>query len=122
MLWKTLPGTSLDAPVQGGRFGHTVASLMDLNNDKYCGKVTRFSNCKSFDIFYFVSSNCTSDFVVGAPYASGGGAVFIYMGGKMGPVCVKKIIGRDFDPKLSGFGFSFSRPVDVDNNGFNGKS
>lgn len=62
-----------------------------------------------------------ADFVVSAPYASGGGAVFIYMGGKTRPVCVKKIIGHDFHPTLSGFGYSFSRPVDVDNNGFNGE-
>jgi hypothetical protein len=62
-----------------------------------------------------------ADFAVSAPYASGGGAVFIYMGGKLGPICVKKIVGYDFDPNLSGFGYSFSRPVDVDNNGFSGE-
>jgi hypothetical protein len=61
-----------------------------------------------------------SDFAVAAPFASGGGAVYIYKGGKETPTLLKKIIGHEFSPSIQGFGYSFSRPVDVDDNTFNG--
>jgi FG-GAP repeat len=37
-LWATLPEATTDLD-QGGRFGHTIASLLDINDDKICGNL-----------------------------------------------------------------------------------
>jgi hypothetical protein len=62
------------------------------------------------------------DFVVGAPFVgSGVGAVFIYLGSKENLVQSKKVLGSEFHPiNILGFGFSFSRAVDIDANNYGG--
>jgi hypothetical protein len=63
------------------------------------------------------------DFVVGAPFVGGGvGAVFVYLGSdEKKLVQSKKILGSEFHPiNILGFGFSFSRAVDIDANNYRG--
>jgi hypothetical protein len=62
-----------------------------------------------------------SDIAVGAPY-EGMGAVYIYLGDKSGIVFepVQKILAENIDPRLKGFGISFSNGADIDGNHYNG--
>jgi len=62
-----------------------------------------------------------SDIAVGAPY-EGDGAVYIYHGDKSGIVFdpVQKILAENIDPRLKGFGISFSNGEDIDGNHYNG--
>jgi hypothetical protein len=62
-----------------------------------------------------------SDIAVGAPY-EGAGAVYIYHGDKTGIVFepVQKMLAENIDPRLKGFGISFSNGEDIDGNHYNG--
>jgi hypothetical protein len=71
-----------------------------------------------------VDSIFVTDFVVGAPYEeSGTGVIYIYHGGKRGPTreVSQRIIGSEVHPQILGFGISFSRSLDVDENHYPGK-
>uniref|UniRef100_A0A0N5AE12 Integrin_alpha2 domain-containing protein n=1 Tax=Syphacia muris TaxID=451379 RepID=A0A0N5AE12_9BILA len=72
-----------------------------------------------------------NDFAVGAPFADGGGGVFLYSGAKSQeefstiPEQVREIFAKDFEHiypgtgKLKTFGFSLSGLSDLDENGYN---
>jgi len=62
-----------------------------------------------------------SDIAVGAPY-EGTGAVYIYNGDKSGIVFepAQKILAENIDPRLKGFGISFSSGEDIDGNYYKG--
>lgn len=65
------------------------------------------------------------DIAVGAPYENDGlGSVYIYRGSKKGLEMEysQRIMGKDIDHGLRGFGISISGTVDIDGNGFNGIS
>lgn len=56
---------------------------------------------------------------ISAPYEFGGtGAIYIYHGSELGPVCTQRIIGTQISPSISRFGLSLSRGVDFDRNGY----
>lgn len=80
------------------RFGTSIASAGDLNNDKY------------------------KDVAIGAPYEdSGKGAVYIYHGTgecncRMKDKYAQRILGRDLDLGLQSFGWSIYGEDDVDHN------
>ncbi|CAL1544971.1 unnamed protein product [Lymnaea stagnalis] len=78
----------------GSRFGTAVANIGDLNLDKY------------------------EDIVVGAPYEEESGVIYIYNGGKFGlrQEPSQRIVGKTLGNDLKTFGWSFSRPWDVDDN------
>ncbi|OWF47715.1 integrin alpha-3-like [Mizuhopecten yessoensis] len=79
-------------------FGSTIINLGDINNDGF------------------------HDVAVGAPYeADSRGAVYVYLGTRDGvwPVPVQTVHAHTLDPGLRGFGGAFSRPHDIDKNGFN---
>ncbi|KAG7165078.1 Integrin alpha-PS3-like [Homarus americanus] len=77
------------------RFGTTLASVGDLNFDRF------------------------DDVVVGAPW-EGAGAVYVYLGSSSGlrPKFSQRITPADFPQSLSGFGMGFSRGIDIDDNGY----
>lgn len=112
-LWATLPATDVRLD-EGARFGTAVASLLDFNMDKFGGTIKIKYMLVFFEYFL--------DFAVAAPFASGGGAVYIYKGGEEKPELIKKITGDQFHPSIQGFGYSFSRPVDIDDNNVTGLS
>lgn len=114
-LWATLPGKEVQLD-EGARFGLAVASLLDFNMDKFGGTIKKINYIMLVFLEYFL------DFAVAAPFARGGGAVYIYKGGEEKPELIKKIIGHEFHPLIQGFGYSFSRPVDIDDNNANGLS
>lgn len=62
-----------------------------------------------------------SDIAVGAPYEDKG-AVYIYHGDKTGILFepVQRILAESIDPRLKGFGISFSNGADIDGNHYNG--
>ncbi|XP_071102505.1 integrin alpha-4-like isoform X1 [Haliotis cracherodii] len=77
------------------RFGTTVGNIGDVNRDGY------------------------QDIAVGAPFEDGGrGVVYIYNGAKSGlhKKFSQRVAARDLSSRLSSFGWSISRPVDVDKN------
>ena len=79
------------------RFGFSIASGGDLNNDGY------------------------NDVVIGAPYDDGGGKVYVYMGSKKGLNSNSKpdqvIAGRDLPYiNIKTFGYSLSGGIDMDMN------
>ncbi|XP_065335282.1 integrin alpha-4-like [Cloeon dipterum] len=76
-----------------GLFGTTVAFLGDLDKDRY------------------------GDFAVAAPF-EGGGVIYLFFASAAGVSFGKKIVGTNYEPSISRFGFSISRGVDVDQNGF----
>ncbi|CAB3380073.1 Hypothetical predicted protein [Cloeon dipterum] len=76
-----------------GLFGTTVAFLGDLDKDRY------------------------GDFAVAAPF-EGGGVIYLFFASAAGVSFGKKIVGTNFEPSISRFGFSISRGVDIDQNGF----
>ncbi|KAH9499228.1 hypothetical protein Btru_004483 [Bulinus truncatus] len=78
----------------GGRFGTAVANLGDLNLDHF------------------------EDIAVGAPYEEDSGVVYIFNGAKNGlnSAPSQRIVGKAIDNDLKTFGWSFSRPWDVDSN------
>ncbi|XP_012937077.1 integrin alpha-9 [Aplysia californica] len=80
--------------VPNARFGTALANTGDLNHDNF------------------------EDIAVGAPYEEGSGVVYIYNGAKNGLYSEpsQRIVGRDIHSSLKTFGWSFSRPWDVDNN------
>ncbi|XP_042886668.1 integrin alpha pat-2-like [Penaeus japonicus] len=79
-----------------GRFGHTVSSPGDLNQDGY------------------------DDVVIGAPFGDEGGVVYVYNGGAngLGSEHTQKISASHFSVGLRSFGFSIDGGIDVDANGF----
>ena len=82
---------------EGGRFGHAVAALGDINGDGF------------------------NDVAVGAPY-EGFGVVYIHHGSKSGlnSKADQKICGDQFKPPLMSFGASFGvGDVDADDNRYN---
>ncbi|CAG2053545.1 unnamed protein product [Timema podura] len=90
-------GETIDGYSPGGRFGSAIASLGDLDQD-------------GFD-----------DIVVGAPYEKDRGAIYIYNGRPLGltPKYSQRILAEEVHPVLRGFGISFSRPTDIDDNKYN---
>ncbi|KAL5006586.1 hypothetical protein ScPMuIL_015392 [Solemya velum] len=82
--------------VKKARFGSAITNLGDLNDDSY------------------------DDIAVGAPYEDGSGVVYIYNGHKNGvwSKFTQRIKGSVFDSNIQGFGSSFSRPLDMDGNGY----
>lgn len=81
----------------GGRFGHAVAALGDINGDGF------------------------NDVAVGAPYA-GSGVVYIHLGSESGlkPNADQEIQGEQIRPSLLSFGAGFGAgSVDLDGNRFN---
>lgn len=60
---------------------------------------------------------------IGAPQQdSNRGAVYIYLGGKMGlsKLYSQMILAKDLNSQLLGFGSSFSLGIDIDKNDYNG--
>nr|CAD7396219.1 unnamed protein product [Timema poppensis] len=92
-------GETIDGYSPGGRFGSAIASLGDLDQD-------------GFD-----------DIVVGAPYEKDHGAIYIYNGRPLGltPKYSQRILAEEVHSVLRGFGISFSRPTDIDDNKYNGR-
>nr|CAD7197136.1 unnamed protein product [Timema douglasi] len=90
-------GETIDGYSPGGRFGSAIASLGDLDQD-------------GFD-----------DVVVGAPYEKDRGAIYIYNGRPLGltPKYSQRILAEEVHSVLRGFGISFSRPTDIDDNKYN---
>ena len=62
------------------------------------------------------------DLAVGAPY-EGGGVVYIYNGASFGMhhVPSQRIIGKNLHKGLKAFGWSFSRPWDVNRDRYQGR-
>ncbi|XP_029639827.1 integrin alpha-9 [Octopus sinensis] len=82
---------------RNAQFGNAIADVGDLNNDLY------------------------KDVVIGAPFEDDNiGCIYIYNGGKEGLAndTVQRICGGTFKTLL-GFGWSISKSVDVDKNGYN---
>ncbi|KAB7502120.1 Integrin alpha-9 [Armadillidium nasatum] len=89
---------------QGARFGLALGTPGDLDNDGY------------------------EDFLVGAPYENEdeskgpSGAVYVFMGSRNGvrQMYLQKLMPEKVSRSvtLKGFGVSFSRPLDVDNNSY----
>uniref|UniRef100_A0A0L8FQQ8 Uncharacterized protein n=2 Tax=Octopus bimaculoides TaxID=37653 RepID=A0A0L8FQQ8_OCTBM len=82
---------------RNAQFGNAIAEVGDLNNDLY------------------------NDVVIGAPFEDDNiGCIYIYNGGKEGLIndTVQRICGGAVK-SLSGFGWSISKSVDVDKNGYN---
>ncbi|XP_065062531.1 integrin alpha pat-2-like [Rhopilema esculentum] len=81
---------------RGGRFGTTISSVGDVNQDGY------------------------PDVAIGAPYGGtdGKGAVYIYHGSKNGleTTVVQKIYASDMPGNPAGFGQSISGELDIDKN------
>ncbi|XP_043222873.1 integrin alpha-PS3-like [Amphibalanus amphitrite] len=87
--------TSVGSGVSHARFGSTLASLGDIDNDGFF------------------------DFAVGAPYEEDGrGAVYVFRGGPGDFVTTasQRIAASELNADLRGFGISLSRGVDVDGN------
>ncbi|KAL4233421.1 hypothetical protein ACF0H5_008102 [Mactra antiquata] len=81
-----------------GRFGTAIASLGDINGDKY------------------------NDVIVGAPYENDNeGAVYIYNGYSEGlwPIYTQRIQASDLNSGMSGFGISMSSKTDMNFDGIN---
>ena len=88
--------TILRGKHDGGRFGHAVAALGDVNGDDF------------------------NDVAVGAPY-EGSGVVYIYHGSESGLKlnADQRICGDLFTPPLTSLGTSFAAgSVDMDDNGY----
>lgn len=83
----------LKGEVAASRFGFAIAALGDVDQDGF------------------------NDIVVGAPYENKAGAIYIYQGSSSGlrKKHSQKILGSDFRPALSSFGFSFTT-ADLDGN------
>ena len=64
-----------------------------------------------------------TDIAVGAPYEDGSGVVYIYNGAASGIRTghAQRIVGKELHHGLKSFGWSFSRPKDVDNNRYKGQ-
>ena len=82
----------------GARFGMAIVNLHDINKDSF------------------------EDVAIGAPYEEGSGAVYIYNGAKNGlhKKFSQRILARTLNSGLRGFGYSFSRPLDIDSNHYEG--
>ncbi|XP_033762207.1 integrin alpha-9-like [Pecten maximus] len=79
-------------------FGSAIVNLGDINNDGF------------------------QDVAVGAPYEDDSrGAVYLYLGTRDGVwhVPIQTVRARILNPRLRGFGAAFSRPHDIDKNGYN---
>lgn len=65
---------------------------------------------------------CFSDIAIGAPYEATSGVVYIYNGAKTGlqQKFSQRIVGSSLDNNLRTFGYSISRPWDVDRNSYAG--
>lgn len=86
------------APLMSGgaeaRFGWALASLGDINHDGY------------------------GDVAVGAPYEEGGGAIYIYLGGRNGLSRTPSQKIQHKESGLSTIGYSLSGGLDLDGNGY----
>ena len=82
--------------------------------------------CNSHLLFNIILRNLIifTDLAVGAPFENDCGAVYIYYASSLffDEQRRQKILGKTISPELKGFGVSFTRPKDVDNNGYLGKS
>ncbi|KAL1513058.1 hypothetical protein ABEB36_002536 [Hypothenemus hampei] len=85
----------LDGTENGGQFGLALMVLGDMDHDGY------------------------PELGISAPYEEETGAVYIYSFNKITRTMkmTQKILGKELHPSLKGFGFCFSRPTDIDNNG-----
>ncbi|GLV40522.1 scab [Carabus blaptoides fortunei] len=96
-LLTPVQSATIEGHAYGGQFGLAIQSLGDIDLDGF------------------------ADVAIGAPYEDDmHGVVYIYNGGQKG-LSLKpsqKIIGKRVFPTLKGFGISFSRPTDIDNNRF----
>ncbi|KAK7863750.1 hypothetical protein R5R35_011153 [Gryllus longicercus] len=84
--------------IPGGRFGTAIAALGDIDKDGF------------------------GDIAIGAPYEdSERGTIYIFYGSPESPYLKyeQRIKATDVDLHLKGFGFSFSRGGDIDNNTYN---
>ncbi|CAF1283642.1 unnamed protein product [Didymodactylos carnosus] len=88
-------GTPLDGTKKGGRFGHAIAKLGDINKDGY------------------------EDVAISAPFADGGqsGEVYIYHGSKTGLSIIPAQILKP-DKLLRAFGWALQSQFDDDQNGY----
>ncbi|XP_026477791.1 integrin alpha-4-like [Ctenocephalides felis] len=88
---------SFDGSVKGAMFGYAVQFLGDVDGDGY------------------------NDLAVGAPYDDDfRGALYVYYGGPSGLSAARstRISASVLSPELKGFGVSFSKAEDLDNNGY----
>ncbi|XP_076379029.1 integrin alpha-8 [Megalopta genalis] len=82
-----------EGEISGGRFGTIATCLGDIDYDGY------------------------SDFAVGAPYVEDTGAIYIFNGNGNGLIkrYSQKIIGKQIEKNIRGFGISISEPRDINN-------
>ncbi|XP_053374563.1 integrin alpha-9-like [Mercenaria mercenaria] len=98
MTFKPMSTMLTGSDKSGARFGTAIASLGDLNKDKY------------------------NDIVVGAPYEDDlQGAIYVYNGCKTGiwPHFSQRIAAASLRTGLMSFGISFSKAEDMDSDGVN---
>lgn len=74
-------------------------------------------------IFAFICYGLLTDLAVGSPYEKSG-AVYIYLGSDKGirMKASQVIYGSDVGNHLSTFGYSLSAGIDLDKNGYTGKT
>ncbi|KAK4884517.1 hypothetical protein RN001_000788 [Aquatica leii] len=85
----------IEGKAMGGQFGSCLMFLGDIHQDGY------------------------ADVAIGAPYENeNSGVVYIYRGSAYGLTSEpsQRIVGKDFDPNIKGFGISISKPTDIDMN------
>ncbi|XP_078038533.1 integrin alpha-8 [Augochlora pura] len=84
---------TFEGEITGGRFGTIVTCLGDIDYDGY------------------------SDFAVGAPYAEDTGAIYVFNGNGNGLIkrYSQKILGKQIEKNIRGFGISISEPRDINN-------
>lgn len=104
------------------RFGSTLTKLGDINHDGFKGE------CKISirqQICIYLNFSSTLDIAIGAPFAHGNGAVFIYLGSEKGlreqPSQIlkspKELVSTQYGEHM--FGHGLSKGSDIDANGFN---
>ncbi|KAF5291343.1 hypothetical protein FQA39_LY03494 [Lamprigera yunnana] len=91
------PKKLLGSKIMGARFGTTMTSIGDLNQDLY------------------------NDVAISAPYEDESGVVYVYLGSSYGlnTMYSQKILGRKISNSIRGFGFSLSKGLDIDQNLYN---
>lgn len=103
------------------RFGAALTVVGDLNKDGFAGILYKK---RKLPIISIDDNFCFLDLVVGAPYHNENqGVVYLYLGSKDGlnEKFSQVIDASEIDRNLRGFGSSFSRGLDIDNNNYNGR-